>query len=286
MAQSNLLTQKIGLHRTLAEKLTTIYSQKNHDYGDSFGETFRKLGPISAITRMSDKFNRLCSLITLPDEERKVKDESIEDTLMDLANYAIMTLLEMQMKKNEATHDTSGSISSISYDDETALTPTTTTTTITTNTTNTPKKKHEVEMAVNNGQTADPVTVITTRLEKIIKAENIVLYFNSTEQLYDLMQYFNELKNIKIDNTVSHPLTISSLTIGNSLASITCLNMPQHGYVVVYKSVVPRQDYHLGYCESPHDIEGSFGVISCSELFNLTSSNFDQEGNYRFTQKI
>lgn len=273
MAQSNLLTQKIGLHRTLAEKLTTIYAQKNHDYGDSFGETFRKLGPISAITRMEDKFNRLCSLITLPDEERKVKDESIEDTLMDLANYAIMTLLEMQMKKDEAVHDTSGSISSSSY--------------ATTTSTNTSKKKHEVEMTVNSGQTVDPVTVITPRLEKIMKAENIVLYFNSTEQLDDLIQYFKELKNIRIDNTFStSSLTVSSLTIGNSLASITSLKMPQHGYVVVYKSVVPNKDYHLGYCESPHDIEGSFGVISCSELFNLTSPNFDQEGNYRFAQKI
>ena len=48
---------------------------------------------VSAVTRITDKTNRLQSLCV---NQQKVKDESIKDTLMDLANYAIMTLIEME----------------------------------------------------------------------------------------------------------------------------------------------------------------------------------------------
>ena len=90
---------KIRMHKELCEELNDIYTKKSHDYGDSFGETFQKLGVISAITRISDKYNRLVSLCTKPEEERRVKDESIEDTLLDLANYSIMSLIELRRNK-------------------------------------------------------------------------------------------------------------------------------------------------------------------------------------------
>lgn len=48
---------------------------------------------------MSDKTNRLISLAGKPEAERMVKDESITDTLLDLANYAIMTLAELEEVK-------------------------------------------------------------------------------------------------------------------------------------------------------------------------------------------
>lgn len=86
---------RVEMHREICEKLNKIYEQKNHDYGNSFGETFDKLGIISAVTRISDKYNRLVSLATKPEEERKVKDESITDTLIDMANYCMMTIIEM-----------------------------------------------------------------------------------------------------------------------------------------------------------------------------------------------
>lgn len=86
---------RIQMHRELCEELNKTYEKKNHDYGNSFGETFDKLGIISAVTRISDKYNRLASLCMLPEEERKVKDESITDTLLDMANYCIMTVIEM-----------------------------------------------------------------------------------------------------------------------------------------------------------------------------------------------
>lgn len=90
---------RIKRHLEIVTGLNKLYSKKNHDYGNSFGETYQKLGIISALTRISDKYNRLVSLATKPEEERKVKDESIQDTLLDMANYCIMTVIEMEAEK-------------------------------------------------------------------------------------------------------------------------------------------------------------------------------------------
>lgn len=78
--------------KEIANSLGELYEQKNKCYNNSFGDTYKKLGIISAVTRISDKFNRLCNLATNPDIDNL--GESIEDTLKDLASYAIMTLME------------------------------------------------------------------------------------------------------------------------------------------------------------------------------------------------
>lgn len=93
---------RIEHHLKIVTALNKLYAEKNHDYGNSFGETYQKLGIISALTRISDKYNRLISLATKPEEERKVKDESIQDTLLDMANYCIMTVIEMEAEKENS----------------------------------------------------------------------------------------------------------------------------------------------------------------------------------------
>ena len=90
---------KVARHYAICQKLNQIYKAKNHDYGDSFGDTYKKLGIISAVTRLSDKMNRLMSLAVSHDAQ--VKDEKIEDTLLDMANYAIMTLIELGYEVDE-----------------------------------------------------------------------------------------------------------------------------------------------------------------------------------------
>jgi hypothetical protein len=85
-------------HTEICLVLNDIYRRKNADYGDSFGETFRKLGIISAVTRITDKVNRLQALCT---RNAQVKDESVCDTLLDLANYAIMSVIEIQLAEIE-----------------------------------------------------------------------------------------------------------------------------------------------------------------------------------------
>ena len=101
---------KVQKHKDICKELNDVYAQKNHDYGDSFGETYRKLGIISAVTRISDKYNRLVSLATKPEEERQVKDESITDTLLDMANYCIMTVIELHKNENNKENNNSGTL--------------------------------------------------------------------------------------------------------------------------------------------------------------------------------
>lgn len=76
----------------LAEKITDLYRRKNADYGDSFARSLDKYGIVAALVRISDKFNRLESL-TAPGREAQVKEESILDTILDLASYAIMSAM-------------------------------------------------------------------------------------------------------------------------------------------------------------------------------------------------
>lgn len=78
-----------------------LYERKNHDYGDSFGKSFVEYGMAMPCIRLEDKLNRLKAL-TKADAE--VMDETIDDTLMDLANYAIMTLVERRADLLEIKH--------------------------------------------------------------------------------------------------------------------------------------------------------------------------------------
>lgn len=77
-----------------------LYYTKNKDYGDAFTQSLDKYGPIAALVRMEDKWNRLSNLIT-KGEEGLIKSESVEDTLIDLANYAIMTSLYLRGNKTD-----------------------------------------------------------------------------------------------------------------------------------------------------------------------------------------
>ena len=73
---------KVQLHREVCEEINDLYTRKNHDYGDSFHQTFVEEGMAMARIRLGDKFSR--------------------DTLIDLANYAIMTVVEMEAAKHDA----------------------------------------------------------------------------------------------------------------------------------------------------------------------------------------
>lgn len=80
--------------RQIAEDIAELYEKKDAAYGDSFGSTYDKLGIISAVTRISDKYNRLCNLATNNGVDNL--GESIEDTLKDMAAYCIMTLMKLK----------------------------------------------------------------------------------------------------------------------------------------------------------------------------------------------
>jgi len=83
----------------LCQRIQATYGRKNKDYGDSFGKTFQKYGIISALTRMSDKWNRIETLAT--GKKNLVSDDSLEDTLMDMACYCLMTVIEIEDAKKD-----------------------------------------------------------------------------------------------------------------------------------------------------------------------------------------
>lgn len=85
---------KVKMHILICNELSDIYARKNHDYGDSFHLSFVEEGMAMPRIRLGDKLNRFKSLTMKGDA--KVNDESIEDTLLDLANYAIMTVMELR----------------------------------------------------------------------------------------------------------------------------------------------------------------------------------------------
>lgn len=80
-------------HKLICDELNKIYIAKNKDYGNSFGEQFKEHGIGPSVFRLDDKMRRLKQITK---DDAQVKDETIEDTLMDLANYAIMTLMELK----------------------------------------------------------------------------------------------------------------------------------------------------------------------------------------------
>ncbi len=86
---------KVAMHKEICEELNTLYRKKNHDYGDSFHITYEKWGLPMAAIRLSDKMQRFETIIRA---ENQV-NESIRDTLIDLANYAIMTVMELDRKE-------------------------------------------------------------------------------------------------------------------------------------------------------------------------------------------
>lgn len=84
---------KVEKHAEICVELNKLYEAKNHDYGDSFGKGFKEYGPVMSAIRLEDKLLRFKTLIK---SNAKVGDESIIDTLKDLANYSIMTVIEME----------------------------------------------------------------------------------------------------------------------------------------------------------------------------------------------
>lgn len=91
---------------SILNEIKQLHNRKNADYGDSFDKTLDEFGLVASATRMSDKFNRFKSLIKNP---AQVSDEKIEDTLIDLASYAMMTIKWMR-QNGVFGNDTRGTI--------------------------------------------------------------------------------------------------------------------------------------------------------------------------------
>lgn len=87
---------KEHLFKCICDDLLKTYIAKNADYGDSFAKLFKKRGMSYPLIHFEEKVNRIEALQS---KENQVDGESYVDSLKDLANYAILTLIELHMTK-------------------------------------------------------------------------------------------------------------------------------------------------------------------------------------------
>lgn len=88
---------RLDIYQYILNNLEETYKNKNNDYGNSVADTYEKFGDLSFLVRITDKYNRLLTLCN-PNNEQKVKDEKIDDTILDLANYCLLWLVEKEYK--------------------------------------------------------------------------------------------------------------------------------------------------------------------------------------------
>lgn len=86
---------------SICNELISLQKDKNLYYGESYSKNVSKYGLIAGLIPISNKFNRLEILCNNPHAV-----ESIEDTLKDLACYAIMMLEEVYKINNQDEHRT------------------------------------------------------------------------------------------------------------------------------------------------------------------------------------
>lgn len=89
---------RLTIYQYLLNHLEETYEAKNNDYGNSVADTYDKFGCVSFLVRITDKYNRLMTLCDPNAPEQRVKDEKIDDTILDLANYCLLWLVEREYK--------------------------------------------------------------------------------------------------------------------------------------------------------------------------------------------
>ena len=93
------MEDQFNYHKNLCINIHNTFKQKNTAYGNSFEESVLKYGLISALTRMSDKWNRIENLILHPSTD--TGDEPLKDSLLDLANYCLMTVMVLEDREGD-----------------------------------------------------------------------------------------------------------------------------------------------------------------------------------------
>lgn len=82
---------------SITNSMSELYIKKNSNYGNSFSKLYEELGPVAGLVPLHNKLNRATNLV----KGGKNDFESLEDTFIDLANYAIMNLIELRRRKGE-----------------------------------------------------------------------------------------------------------------------------------------------------------------------------------------
>ena len=80
----------------IMNKNLELYKKKNADYGNSFAEVYKELGFESGLVQILHKVNRIKGIYN--NNRAEIENESLKDSLVDLANYALMTVVEMELE--------------------------------------------------------------------------------------------------------------------------------------------------------------------------------------------
>lgn len=91
---------KLRIHKELTDKIHHLYETKNMDYGDSMHPLFEEYGLTAFLVLFEIKINRIKSL-----QYKSSHYESLEDSLMDLANYSLIALTEIQQLNNKRNNE-------------------------------------------------------------------------------------------------------------------------------------------------------------------------------------
>ena len=83
----------------ILKEMYDLYDKKNHDYGNSFSETIQEFGFTPAIARINDKLKRVKQMVK---GEQMQVNESMRDNLIDIANYCILTIIELDNQTNKS----------------------------------------------------------------------------------------------------------------------------------------------------------------------------------------
>ncbi len=90
---------KYQMHREFCGRLNDLYVRKNQDYGDALGKGIDEDGYLPVVHRMSDKLIRAKTLLRDKENSPAVRDETVIDTLIDLANYALILASEYTLRE-------------------------------------------------------------------------------------------------------------------------------------------------------------------------------------------
>lgn len=88
-----MLEKEIQIHSKILDDIHFMFKSKRKDYGPTTEMLLKKYGPVSMLTFLYTKLERVSNLIM---SDQAPNHESVKDTLLDLANYCIIWLLEME----------------------------------------------------------------------------------------------------------------------------------------------------------------------------------------------
>lgn len=81
--------------RTILDNMYKIHNEKDARYGSAYNQT-RKVHKNAILVMLNFKLKRLETLYSKPELEN---DESVDDTLLDMANYCVMELVERRKER-------------------------------------------------------------------------------------------------------------------------------------------------------------------------------------------